>query len=262
MDDNELSMQARNLGPTGDHMRDNKMTAYSLRGINLDPPHRFSTILAVLLLHVVLLFLLALGLAYRQLPTDDKHRPVVIQNLQFVEPITLKVQVENPPAAVRELKVAPSQDVAEPIEHLVPIVTVAPSTDQVARGSGSAVPGLIGPLGTPSGTGLGSPAARPSSSAVAIPARKRSGYISSEDYPRRALAAKAEGTTSASVTIGASGLVTACNVVSSSGRADLDATVCRLMSTRYRFEPGRNSQGEAVTEIRKETFTWILPAND
>lgn len=238
------------------------MTAYSLRRNSLDPGHRFSTVFAVLVLHVALLFLLALGVANRELPTAEVRAPVIMQDLQFVEPVAVESKTESPPAADPKLDQPSLPVLPQAIERPVADLPVAPSIDQLATGAAPMVSGTGNLPGARSGDGLGVQSARPPASAVAVRARKRSGYISSEDYPRKALSAKAEGTTSVSVTISANGLVTACTVSASSGRADLDATVCRLMSSRYRFEPGRNSNGEPVSDVRTESFTWILPAND
>lgn len=243
------------------------MAAYSFARISPVPAHRLSTAFGVIVLHAIVIFLLSLGLSQREVPTDSNHAPLPIQDPQFVEPINLEPRVESSPAAGQTEEVASLPDVAPPIESLTPAPPTVPNTTQVAPDIGAIVPDLGSSPGLGSaigngGTGSGGQIARPSSSTVAVRARKRSGYISSEDYPRQALAAKAEGTTSARITIAANGSVSACSIAASSGRADFDSTVCNLILKRYRFEPAQDADGKSVSDVRTETFTWILPAND
>ena len=51
-----------------------------------------------------------------------------------------------------------------------------------------------------------------------------------------------------------------CTVVRSSGHAALDATTCRLIEKRFRFEPARDAQGRPVQELRGWKQDWWLEA--
>jgi periplasmic protein TonB len=84
--------------------------------------------------------------------------------------------------------------------------------------------------------------------------------FSSEDYPESALRSSAEGTTTVRLSIGTSGRVTGCDVVSSSGHSDLDNATCRILSSRARFTPARNSDGSPTNDTYTQRVTWRLPS--
>ncbi len=62
------------------------------------------------------------------------------------------------------------------------------------------------------------------------------------------------------LSISAAGRVTACAVMRSSGRSDLDETTCRLVQRRFRFHPARNGAGEAVAGAYGWRQRWWLGA--
>ena len=45
----------------------------------------------------------------------------------------------------------------------------------------------------------------------------------------------------------------------SSGHPELDETTCRLIERRFRYRPARNSAGDAVPEVVRKTYDWLLP---
>src|SRR5436305_8089442 len=71
-------------------------------------------------------------------------------------------------------------------------------------------------------------------------------YVCASDYPVEALRHHEEGTVGFHLDISVEGLVTACQVTESSGSAALDQRTCKLMSTRIRFTPTRDAQGNAI----------------
>jgi protein TonB len=93
------------------------------------------------------------------------------------------------------------------------------------------------------------------------PARARanlSSYVSNDDYPPSALRANEEGTTGFRLTVGPDGRVTACTVTSSSGSSALDSTTCRLMRSRARFTPARDSSGQPTTDSASGRIRWQI----
>lgn len=56
--------------------------------------------------------------------------------------------------------------------------------------------------------------------------------------------------------IGVDGRVSGCTVVASSGRPDLDARTCALITARFRFRPARDAAGQPVPFVMTETQGW------
>lgn len=58
------------------------------------------------------------------------------------------------------------------------------------------------------------------------------------------------------LTIAASGRVSDCSVLQSSGDAAVDQALCNVMLRQSRWEPARDSQGRAITVRLRYTATW------
>jgi protein TonB len=55
------------------------------------------------------------------------------------------------------------------------------------------------------------------------------------------------------------GRVGDCAVTGSSGSNALDAATCRLMKSRARFAPARDSDGKPTTDTVANAIKWVLP---
>lgn len=84
------------------------------------------------------------------------------------------------------------------------------------------------------------------------------GRIKDSDYPRVARDAHAQGTTSTEITVGIDGRPRACQVVGSSGNAELDATTCRLIMQRFRYRPATDRSGRPVVGTVEFDEEWVL----
>jgi protein TonB len=84
-------------------------------------------------------------------------------------------------------------------------------------------------------------------------------YISIQDYPSAALLARQQGRVGVRLGVSAAGRVTDCTVTLSSGAAILDASTCRLLRSRVRFDPARDAQGAAVAGTYSTHVDWTLP---
>ena len=84
------------------------------------------------------------------------------------------------------------------------------------------------------------------------------GLFTPEDYPEAAAEANVTGSTTVSLQIGTTGRVTGCSVISSSGNRSLDAATCRVLESRARFTPARDSNGNATSDTKTQTVTWRL----
>lgn len=84
-------------------------------------------------------------------------------------------------------------------------------------------------------------------------------YVSDADYPTPAVRNEEQGTTRFRLGVGPDGRVTQCTVTQSSGSSSLDATTCRLMKSRARFTPARDSSGQATGDTVSSAIKWVLP---
>ena len=83
--------------------------------------------------------------------------------------------------------------------------------------------------------------------------------FSDDDYPAGALRAREQGRVVYRVTIGPEGRVSGCDVRISSGSPALDAATCRIVRSRARFTPARDSAGRPVPDRRDGDVLWRLP---
>ena len=84
-------------------------------------------------------------------------------------------------------------------------------------------------------------------------------WVTSDDYPARALREERQGSTGFRLDIGPDGRVTNCTVTSSSGSPDLDAEACRLLPRRARFKPAVGSDGQPMADTFSSRVKWVIP---
>jgi len=89
--------------------------------------------------------------------------------------------------------------------------------------------------------------------------RLRNSWFSSDDYPPAAMRAEQEGTVAVRLNVEATGRVSNCTIVSSSGSVALDAATCRIFRSRARFNPARDSEGRAIASVHGDRVRWVLP---
>lgn len=84
-------------------------------------------------------------------------------------------------------------------------------------------------------------------------------WATTDDYPARALREERQGTTQFRVTVGADGRVRNCEIVASSGSADLDAATCANVARRARFKPATDASGAKVGGSYSNAVRWEIP---
>ena len=84
-------------------------------------------------------------------------------------------------------------------------------------------------------------------------------YVSDADYPASALRSEEQGATRFRLSVGPDGKVKECTVTGSSGSSSLDAATCRIMKSRARFTPARDSTGNTTGDTVNSTIRWVLP---
>lgn len=90
------------------------------------------------------------------------------------------------------------------------------------------------------------------------PPRLMRGRLKDSDYPDRAADAGIGGTVSIRYYVEVDGRVTGCRVTHSSGNALLDATTCRLIEKRFRYDPSRDADGRPVRSVVVVDHDWIV----
>jgi periplasmic protein TonB len=86
--------------------------------------------------------------------------------------------------------------------------------------------------------------------------------LTTDDYPRDARAARAEGRVSFRLEISPQGRVVGCAITGSSGFASIDRATCRLLRARARYRPARDAAGNAVAGTDNGWVDWRLPPGD
>lgn len=96
----------------------------------------------------------------------------------------------------------------------------------------------------------------------AVPTGNPGYWVTTNDYPSRALREEREGTVAFRVLVKPDGLVGQCAITASSGSPDLDATTCALVSRRAQFKPALDDNGKPTTGTFASRVRWIIPAAD
>ena len=221
------------------------------------PKERLSALAAVVALHALFACALLLGFAPTFLRQAEERLTLV--NIVPDSPpppmpeINRPAQSSGPKAAA-----APANLRAEPKAIFAPrLATTRTNPAAPIAGSGSrASAGMAERPGSGTGGG-GEGAGRGSGGAgggVTVRAQLRSGSILPRDYPRAANGQ--QGIVTAQLNVSAAGIVTSCSIAQSSGNAVLDAATCRLIRERFRFAPARDSQGNAVPDVKGWQQRW------
>lgn len=100
----------------------------------------------------------------------------------------------------------------------------------------------------------------PGKASRATPKTDRNSWISTDDYPSRALREEKSGTTRFRLEIGPDGRVTGCTITSSSGTPELDETTCRLAPRRAgKFKPAIGTDGQPMADTFDGSVRWVIP---
>lgn len=94
---------------------------------------------------------------------------------------------------------------------------------------------------------------------AASPRNAPGGWISDRDYKSRWIREGREGKARFRLEISASGRVSDCVVVGSTGHSELDLATCRLITLRARFDPAKDSSGNPVPGKYRSAVNWQIP---
>lgn len=201
-------------------------------------------IVIVALLHALLGYAFITGLAYNVVKK-------VAQDLKTFDVAEEAPPPEElPPPPPPDQKVEPPPMVAPPPIVQTPTM-IAPPMQTVRM----APPPVI----TPSAPPAPPPPPAPKMSAPAQPRGNPGNWVTTEDYPSRALREEREGVTAIAFDIGADGKTSNCRVTSSSGSPELDDATCRNFVRRARYKPAQNDAGQPMASTGSQRVRWQMP---
>lgn len=225
---------------------------------------------AVLVLHIIVGFglLNAFGISADDI-MRSAQRSLDVVSLALPPPIAddkPKVAAPKPEGAASAANLkktsapreAPKRIVKVPAKVALPAAPKAGTGQENDAGAANKPGSGTGAGGVGSGFGSGNNGDGTGGGGIAARAILVSGRITNADYPPSARAARQGGTVTTHFNVGTDGRASKCRVVKSSGNADIDATTCRLIEQRFRFEPARNKAGQPINDVTGWQQTWWL----
>lgn len=207
--------------------------------------NKITALIIVALIHVAVGYALVTGLAYEGARN-------VIKKLTTVD-IKEPEKPKEPPPPPPKQEAAPPPPVAPPVKINVAIAPPAIETVQIAP-----PPAPVVPIIAPPAPVIAPPAPRIPPK-QASPKGRPGEWVTTNDYPSRALREEREGTTGFRLTVGPDGRVTNCEVTSSSGSPDLDSATCENLRRRARFNPATDGEGNPTTGSYSSRTRWVIP---
>lgn len=216
---------------------------------------RWKAIGAVIAVHALLALGLISGLAGRavvEVSDSLKTFQVLPDPLPPPEPLPASPKLADEAAAPPAPKAQPVPVVAPRPEVRLPDPPPIAAAPVAGQGSAPASGGALAGSGSGAGgSGLGTGGGGGGPQRIA-------GALRDSDYPRSAKRAGAQGSVAIGFVVRTDGRVEQCEILSSSGNDDLDATTCRLVEKRFRYRPARDGAGNPVAARVQTAYTWSL----
>ncbi|GGB67048.1 energy transducer TonB [Blastomonas aquatica] len=210
--------------------------------------NKIVSLVVVALIHIVVIYALVTGLAYSAVKTvAEKLNVVDIEEEVIEEPVP-------PPPPPPDQPITPPPVVTPP-----PIVRTPPTSAPTITTTNVPPPVFIPqPIAAPPPAPPAPPPA-PSKASGAAPRGNPGSWATPNDYPARALREERAGTTRFRVSIGPDGRVTDCQIIGSSGHADLDQATCTNVTRRARFRPALDAAGNPIADSYSNAVRWEIP---
>ncbi|HEY5338208.1 MAG TPA: energy transducer TonB [Rhizomicrobium sp.] len=194
-------------------------------------PRRFISVGVVALLHVIVIYALASGLA-----------------AQLVDKIPQDIKadiIKDKPPDMPKAPPPPPPDLVKPPPPFIPPPDIVIANDAPTN-TITAVTNVVQPPAPPK------PAAVPATLAAG-----RGNNCASRYYPPLAVRLNHEGSTILTVHIGANGSVSAAEVGTSSGFSELDQAAVQCVTAQWRFTPATQN-GAPVESTKQYKIVWKL----
>ena len=205
--------------------------------------NKITALIIVALIHIVVGYALVTGLAY----SAAKQILKKVTTVDIKEPEKPK----EPPPPPPKQEAAPPPPVAPPVRINV---SVAPPPIETVQVAPPPPPAIV--LAPPPVVAPPPPRFTPKQ---AQPKGRPGDWVTTNDYPSRALREEREGTTGFRLSVGPDGRVTNCEITSSSGSPDLDAATCDNLRRRARFTPAMDGEGQPTSGSYSSRTRWVIP---
>jgi protein TonB len=205
--------------------------------------NRITALIVVAVLHVVVGYALVTGLAYSA--------------FKKIKEVTTAVKIDEdkppppPPPPPPKLDTPPPPPIVAPPPP-ISFNQPAPQIEAVTSLPPPAPPPVVLPPPP-----AAPPPAPPPPTAYGFKGRPGD-WVTTNDYPSRALREEREGVTSFRLEFDASGKPTNCSITRSSGSPDLDEATCSNLMRRGRFKPGTQN-GQPVGASYSSSVRWVIP---
>lgn len=201
-------------------------------------------------LAIILVAILQLGLGYA-IVTGLAFNVIkkAAQDLKTFDVEEQPPPPEEPPPPPKDMPKVPPPPVTPP-----PLVQIQAPTPPIQVVTTPVIPPVVTPPPAP-------PPPPPPHKTVSAQSAKGDlrTLFSEDDYPASAVAAEAQGTARATLTISPTGQVVGCSLVQSTGNGALDAATCNILRRRAKFTPARDSNGQpTVDTITTPPIKWQL----
>ncbi|WP_114521073.1 energy transducer TonB [Altererythrobacter sp. ZODW24] len=216
--------------------------------------NRIVAIVIVVLIHLALGYALVSGLAYSAVKKAVER----VTTVDVEEPEEVPEE-EEPPPPEEVPDTAPPPPVAPPPP--INVSTTPPPINTTTTIPPPSPPARVIPPPAPPAPPAPPPAPPPPRFAPKdpTPRNNQGSWVTTNDYPRRALREGAEGVTRVRLSVGANGRVASCSVSGSSGNSELDAATCKNIQRRARFRPATNGEGNEVAGNFTMSVRWQMP---
>jgi protein TonB len=206
---------------------------------------RIVAIIIVALIHVAVGYALVTGLAYSAVK-------------KAIERVTT-VDIEEPEEEPEEEPPPPEPDIVPPPVAPPPPINIAVAPPPIQVQTVIPPPAPVARVVPPPAPPPAPPAPPPPRRANPEPRNNTGSWVTTADYPARALREEKEGVTRVNLTVNAEGRVSDCQVTGSSGSPELDEAACRNITRRARFNPRLDAQGNPTTGSYAIPIRWQIP---
>ncbi|MDE2560775.1 MAG: energy transducer TonB [Sphingomonadales bacterium] len=204
--------------------------------------NKVTALVVVAILHIIVIYALVTGLAY------EAYKKVK----ETTAAINIKDEPPPPPPPPPKDNLPPPPPIVAPPPPIT-FNAPAPQIQAVTTPPPAAPPMVV--LPPPPAAPPAPPPPRP---VPGTPKGNPGNWVTTNDYPSRALREERTGTTGFRLEYDANGKPTNCSITRSSGSQDLDDATCANLMRRARFKPG-TVNGEPVAGSYSNSVRWVIP---
>lgn len=140
----------------------------------------------------------------------------------------------------------------------VALLGIGSAQADIPKGAPVTAPPPI-PMAPPPALSKPAPPLPPTPKVRAVPSASPGSWVTSDDYPVKALMIGLEGKVGIRLFVDTVGKVSHCQIIASSDFQILDDAACELISRRGMFVPAKDAKGRPVADVWTSRFVWRIP---